>query len=365
MIRVPRPDLDDPTWRAWSQQADAARQALEDLYGAAGDILLEEQHYQDAKPFLLSLFHQKCAYCETVISASHPGDVEHYRPKGRIRTKAGVVTITIEGRKLAHPGYWWLAYQWKNLLPSCIDCNRRRQHQEEVTAGKADYFEIRGERASTPRDNLDAEHPLLLDPTSDDFDPAVHLQFNADGTLKPMTEEAVYSCELLGLNLRETLVRERSKAFVQAKAALVTFMNLVAAAAVSPEPPPLLNVIREQINDMWEGRSAYSGFTRAALEACRDQVRRNTQMTIPLPLPYASRRRGGRSAGRRERSRPLGGARNILARCVRAEFPTHVRQQLYQSGLRGSAQAKGWMDVFPSPSVVHRTHRDGALTVPD
>jgi hypothetical protein len=285
VIRVSRPDLSDPLWQAWSQKAETALRALEGQYGKAGDVALEDEYYQDAKPFLLRLFHQKCAYCETVISASHPGDVEHYRPKGRIRTKTGVVTITFDGRQVAHPGYWWLAYQWRNLLPCCIDCNRRRHHQEGVSAGKADYFEIRGVRANGPRDNLHAENPLLLDPTSDDFELALHLQCNADGTLKPLSEEAAYSCELLGLNLRETLVSERSKAYVQAKAALVTFMSLVATAAVSPAPPPLLEVIRQQINDMWEGRSAYSGFARAALEACREQVRRNTQMTIPLPLP--------------------------------------------------------------------------------
>jgi len=68
----------------------------------------------EVKRALATLFHGKCAYCETFYSASSPVDVEHYRPKG-----------SVDGVK-DHPGYWWLAMRWENLLPSCIDCNRRR-----------------------------------------------------------------------------------------------------------------------------------------------------------------------------------------------------------------------------------------------
>jgi hypothetical protein len=27
------------------------------------------------------------------------------------------------GKSVEHPGYFWLAYHWKNLLPSCAFCN--------------------------------------------------------------------------------------------------------------------------------------------------------------------------------------------------------------------------------------------------
>ncbi|MEF9674035.1 hypothetical protein QNM99_25505 [Pseudomonas sp. PCH446] len=47
-------------------------------------------------------------------------DVEHYRPKGAVSEDA------------SHPGYWWVAMDWDNLLPSCIDCNRKRK---QVTPG--------------------------------------------------------------------------------------------------------------------------------------------------------------------------------------------------------------------------------------
>lgn len=66
------------------------------------------------KAELDKLFHGKCAYCERFFASGAPVDVEHYRPKGGV-----------EG-DTTHRGYWWLAMEWSNLLPSCIDCNRRR-----------------------------------------------------------------------------------------------------------------------------------------------------------------------------------------------------------------------------------------------
>ena len=48
----------------------------------------------DVVKALNTLFHNKCAYCETDYSATQPMAVEHYRPKG------GVTGVP------EHPGYW-------------------------------------------------------------------------------------------------------------------------------------------------------------------------------------------------------------------------------------------------------------------
>src|SRR4051794_32743307 len=69
----------------------------------------------EIKQALNEAFGFKCAYCESFYEATAPVDVEHYRPKGEI--------VTSTGRTL-RPGYYWLAAEWGNLLPSCIDCNR-------------------------------------------------------------------------------------------------------------------------------------------------------------------------------------------------------------------------------------------------
>ncbi|WOI95270.1 HNH endonuclease [Citrobacter koseri] len=125
----------------------------------------------DVKWQLNTLFHFKCAYCETFFSSSSPVDVEHYRPKSKVSEDA------------AHPGYWWLAMDWENLLPSCIDCNRkRRQHivnqsssltsllensQKPITSGgKKDSFPLAngGVRMQPESRNQSDEQALLLNP---------------------------------------------------------------------------------------------------------------------------------------------------------------------------------------------------------
>jgi uncharacterized protein (TIGR02646 family) len=71
-------------------------------------------------------YHNKCAYCERLCKA----DVEHYRPKKGVKEDS------------AHGGYYWLCYEWTNLLPACVKCNR--------DGGKHTKFPILGTRVITP-----------------------------------------------------------------------------------------------------------------------------------------------------------------------------------------------------------------------
>ncbi len=152
----------------------------------------------EIKQLLEDMFHGKCAYCETFYSAAQPMDVEHYRPKGAVSEDD------------THDGYWWLAMKWDNLLPSCIDCNRKRKqitpvgdvrqvrlirngspdfsHGTVLASGKKDSFPIteNGQRVfdapTGAKDNLVAasspgllkEEPLLLNPCNDR--PETHLR---------------------------------------------------------------------------------------------------------------------------------------------------------------------------------------------
>ncbi|ANL04648.1 MULTISPECIES: hypothetical protein [Rhizobium] len=132
---------------------------------------------------LRNLFHGKCAYCELRYEGGQPMDVEHYRPKGGIRERDD------------HRGYWWLAADWNNLLPSCIDCNRRRGQisadagmtlaQLEAAfasigdtepGGKQDAFPtLDGVWADPEIDPNTIESPALIDPTR--TDPKNHLHW--------------------------------------------------------------------------------------------------------------------------------------------------------------------------------------------
>lgn len=138
----------------------------------------------EIKLALDQIFKGKCAYCETRFGADSDGAVEHYRPKGR---------LIAEG----HPGYWWLAAQWANLLLSCQHCNEvrgqiivtagmsmeeaARLHLEVIekpTHGKGSQFPVRGVRRLPMSYKFDAEDALLIDPTR--RDPREHLHFPPD-----------------------------------------------------------------------------------------------------------------------------------------------------------------------------------------
>ncbi len=149
--------------------------------------------HDEVKAALEHLFHGKCAYCETFYSAQAPVDVEHFRPKGAVADDPD------------HPGYWWIAMTWENLLPSCIDCNRRRKQKApdptaslgaliggamtDAKSGKKDVFPVAGTRAGREGDPLEAEAAYLLDPcgTGLEDDPMKHIVFHLDpGDLWPL-----------------------------------------------------------------------------------------------------------------------------------------------------------------------------------
>jgi len=147
------------------------------------------------------LFHNKCAYCESNYAKVHPVEVEHFRPKG------GVIVYG----KLKKPGYYWLGSEWDNLLPSCIDCNRKRTQEIHAShselLGKANLFPIRNEeeRAIQPGNEV-LEKRLLLNPCLDN--PEEHLKFCEDGTVEPLSFMGMVSIDTYGLR-RKNLVEAR------------------------------------------------------------------------------------------------------------------------------------------------------------
>ncbi len=117
MRRVSRTDVTAPGSLLTPGQAGAKELARAiDKYEPTrtGSITFRAYKGDDVRHALEALFHGKCAYCESRYNITGPVDVEHYRPKGKVDEDE------------AHPGYWWLAADWTNLLPSCLDCNRRR-----------------------------------------------------------------------------------------------------------------------------------------------------------------------------------------------------------------------------------------------
>ena len=123
---------------------------------------------------LASAYHNKCGYCETDTSAGAPYDADHWRPKGQV-TRLGGEGETVP---VPHPGYYWLAYSWQNIVPSCQRCNSER---------KRTHFPIDRDYCTSHEGNLlpatlDAsERPLLCHPSSTTHPPEKHIGFDEFG----------------------------------------------------------------------------------------------------------------------------------------------------------------------------------------
>lgn len=195
MIRVDRSRVEIPL--ALRQKSEKATQQLME-YFQEGDHQSRPPFvatiWKSYKQYLTELFSGKCAYCESPTQVVTHGDIEMFRPKSI---------------------YWWLAYEWDNLLFVCQICNQ---------VYKAVQFPIAGNRATHPGGDLEAEYPLLLDPCRDE--PEFYFRYHVDEALREVTvapivpdielirdhykkfDRAAITIDTLGLN-REELRRWR------------------------------------------------------------------------------------------------------------------------------------------------------------
>ena len=106
--------------------------------------------HTEVKGDLIKHQHNKCCFCESKIGHISYGDVEHFRPK------AGWVQ---DAENINQPGYYWLAYDWDNLLLSCQLCNQRH---------KKNYFPLsNNDNRAIATQNIVVEQPLFIHPAND------------------------------------------------------------------------------------------------------------------------------------------------------------------------------------------------------
>ena len=193
---------------------EAARNAELAAVGKHDEMIFQAYSTQPVKDALAKLFHRKCAYCESLLLGNQPGDVEHYRPKKKVRLEP------ISGRSDEVPGYYWLAAQWENLLSSCADCNRPRKQEIDGSGvevrGKANWFPLANEvRRAKDEKGIGKEPRLLVDPCVDD--PAQHLMFDDDGSISArdgsaMGRATIRVCGLDRLELLQARAMQRESA---------------------------------------------------------------------------------------------------------------------------------------------------------
>lgn len=138
----------------------------------------------------------KCAYCESPVSAKSNGVIDHYRPKICVQALEGGDRDDTQGKPPARKekgpreqGYPWLAYTWNNFLLTCHDCNE---------VWKQSQFPISGTRAKR-RGDLKSEQPLLINPF--DTDPARHFKYDdLTGKISGATPHGDASIDVCGLD---------------------------------------------------------------------------------------------------------------------------------------------------------------------
>jgi uncharacterized protein (TIGR02646 family) len=157
--RVDKPDILKKKATEWTQNLLYApdrrqRRKTENKY-----------RHKEIKGSLTSMFHEKCAYCESKISHIDYGHIEHYRPKSRFPQ---------------------LTFEWSNLLLACGVCNGARY--------KGDNFP-----------DVSQNGPLV-NPCDDE--PPQHFHFHYDARCRiasvyGVTPRGKTTETLLGLNRRE------------------------------------------------------------------------------------------------------------------------------------------------------------------
>ncbi len=165
----------------------------------------------DVPSKLKNLYNNKCAYCEN--KNENDIEVDHYRPKNAVKNEK-------------HKGYYWLCYEWTNLLPACHVCNKANF--------KGTNFPIEGTRVLHPiynvnkeidfgsskldSDYLKTEKPLLLNPEMKEFNPFNYYEISKCGLFKEKQpnnsfefRQANNTIEILGFNKRTCLFSYRKQ----------------------------------------------------------------------------------------------------------------------------------------------------------
>ena len=186
----------------------------------------------------------KCCFCEK-DQVDEYGAVEHYRPKSGYK-------ISKSDKQLTKPGYYWLAYNWDNLLFVCGPCN---------TTYKQNYFPLLDEakRAKSHIDDVDEETPLLLDPCGKK-DPRNHIYFQDNF---PMYKDSFgqRTIEICGLD-RDELNEKRQRLMndIETRLALLSHREAFNATEISKAKQFIIDCQKPEAEFSSMARDFLTGF---------------------------------------------------------------------------------------------------------
>nr|WP_263013002.1 retron system putative HNH endonuclease [Ancylothrix sp. D3o] len=161
------------------------------------DDAINKYRHKNIKSELETIFNGKCAYCESKVTTTGYGHIEHFFPKG-------------------DPQYLHLTFDWQNLLLSCEICNNA-QH-------KGTNF---------PLDS--SGNPLLINPSDGVTEINKHLKFSWDqvdgAKIEGRDDRGKKVVEIFDLNstsgTRKELFKHRKK-IVKDMLCVLTFSQTIA-----------------------------------------------------------------------------------------------------------------------------------------
>ena len=247
MIRIQRPE-DGP--RVLQARGRKQRGIMASLYTRFSDDYDQGKKvftfattiysHPSVKTKLIEAQHDKCCYCETPVTPVAYGDVEHFRPKGAVAEDD------------THPGYYWLAYEWSNLLFACQRCNQRF---------KRTFFPLRGssKRARSHHDDLAQEEPLLIHPVEEN--PEQYIAFYKQEAVSPKeNRRGKATIDVLGLNRNELLEARLSR-----YRGLEVLYRIVRHSERHAVPQDILTDAQTVLRDAVKDQSPYAAMARSAI----------------------------------------------------------------------------------------------------
>ncbi len=262
MIHINFTEPMTPEWREWRSLCEIEQVAHNAKIRSGQRSEVKGHIYKMQKDVYMDPygpFHGKCAYCESKIYANQHCDIDHFRPKAGLKDdKTGKpIKCQVGGNTQDHPGYYWLAYDWMNLLPSCVLCNQPSSGHSSYPIGKRNYFPVMGTHATRPGDEVN-EDPLLIHPVFED--PEDHLEVDKSGIFyakngSPKGETCIH---ILGLNDRH-LPDERVTTY---KYVFEKMTGLIVKSLYNGDIPKELS---DEIKRIDEGFDAFTAVARKAI----------------------------------------------------------------------------------------------------
>ena len=277
MIKI---DFQEPTseeWQEWRQECAAARDELVECVekGQKPKVtgLYKDPRMQSIYKSGKAPFYGKCVYCESDVLVNQPGDIEHWRPKNRVTDETGrAIEIEVEdGTTVPHPGYYWLAYEWRNLLFACADCNRPSTAKTPGRRiGKWDQFPVRGFRA-TKMGEESLESPILLNPVQED--PAAHLKVDDIGVMIAKTDRGQECIDIFGLNAREALLDARRECIKNTKSRIQSMVLKMLMASQQHDEEGAMRKLVAKVEEIKSGAAPYSACGRLVLREYKNKLK--------------------------------------------------------------------------------------------